>query len=64
MMALNDALVKVDGYLEGVLKKVERQIFELDPNQVIKIETSQGKSSDIHIRDSERAEVYPDFCVG
>jgi len=43
MMALNDALVKVDAYLEGVLKKVERQIFELDPNHVIKIETTQGK---------------------
>lgn len=42
LMELNDALGKVDITLDGNVKKMEKQLKELDPNKELKIETNSG----------------------
>jgi len=43
-MKLNDALVKVDNGLEALLRKIEKQGYDLNPDMDLKVETVDGKS--------------------
>lgn len=51
LMKLNDALGKVDVGLEALLRKIEKQGKDLNPETELKIETADGKmDSDLYVQ--------------